>query len=327
MADDVVEQLRQIAVEHLGEAVRRVVDPVIGDSVLREVVGADLLGSLARADLAATILRNCFLLLAQFHLVEPRAQHLHGLRAVLDLRFLVLLGHDDAGRDVRDAHSRVRRVDALAARSARAERIDAQIFFVYLNVDFFGLGEHGHRCRRRVNPAARLGGRHALHAVHAALVFQLAVDTAPFDGRDHFLQSADARVARRHHFDAPALALRELVVHAEQLGREQRRFVAARAGADFGTSSVFSSLTSVSRRAVSDFSSSTASSRISASVPPASSSVCEMSRMTVLYSRKRSTTGSMSESALACLRTSDGSLCTSAPPRSWSNSSYRRSID
>ena len=36
----------------------------------------------------------------------------------------------------------------------------------------------------------------------------------------------------RHHLDPPALALGELAVHAEQLGGEQRRFVAAGAGAD-----------------------------------------------------------------------------------------------
>src|SRR5437667_3384180 len=39
MADDVLEHLRQIAVEDLREPVRREIDPVIGDSVLREIVG------------------------------------------------------------------------------------------------------------------------------------------------------------------------------------------------------------------------------------------------------------------------------------------------
>ena len=49
--------------------------------------------------------------------------------------------------------------------------------------------------RRRVDAAARFGRGHALHAVHAALVFQPAVDAAAFDGRDDFLQPADAGVA------------------------------------------------------------------------------------------------------------------------------------
>ena len=117
----------EIAVEDFGHPVGREVDAVIGDPVLREVVGADLLGALARADLAAAILGDRVLLLAQLHLVEPRPQHLHRLRAILDLRFLVLLRDDDAGRNVGEAHRRVGRVDALPAGSARAEGVDAQI--------------------------------------------------------------------------------------------------------------------------------------------------------------------------------------------------------
>ena len=50
---------------------------------------------------------------------------------------------------------------------------------------------------------------------------------------DHFLQAADAGVAARHHLEAPALALGEPAVHAEQIAGEQRRLVAASAGADF----------------------------------------------------------------------------------------------
>ena len=83
-----------------------------------------------------------------------------------------------------------------------------------------------------MDAAARLRGRHALDAVDAALVFELAVDAAPLDHRDHFLQPADAGIAARHHFDAPPLPFGVHRVHAEQLGREQRRLVAAGAGAD-----------------------------------------------------------------------------------------------
>ena len=78
----------------------------------------------------------------------------------------------------------------------------------------------------------RLGRRHALHAVHAALVLQLAVGAAPFDRRDDFLDAADIALARRHHLDAPALHLGELPVHAEELVGEQRGFLAAGAGAN-----------------------------------------------------------------------------------------------
>src|SRR5436309_1046325 len=63
--DDAVEQLREIPVEDLDQAVRGEVGAVIGDAAVLEMVGADLLRSLAGADLAAPIFRDRFLLLAQ----------------------------------------------------------------------------------------------------------------------------------------------------------------------------------------------------------------------------------------------------------------------
>ena len=78
-----------------------------------------------------------------------------------------------------------------------------------------------------------LGHRHALHAVHAALVLQLAVDFVAADQRDHFLESADRGFAAGCDFHVPVLRFGVARVHAEDFGREQRGFVAARAGADF----------------------------------------------------------------------------------------------
>ena len=49
--DDLVERGR--AFEHVRELMRGEADAVVGDAVLREVVGADLLGAVAGADLAA----------------------------------------------------------------------------------------------------------------------------------------------------------------------------------------------------------------------------------------------------------------------------------
>ena len=175
---DLIEQLGHVAFEHGVQLVGREVDAVVGDAALREVVGADLLGPLAGAHLAAPLLGDGVLLLLHLHLVETRAQHLHRLRAVLDLRLLVLLRHDDAGRNVREPHRRVGGVHALAAGAARAERVDAQVLLVDLDVHVLGFGQHRHRGRGRVDAAAGLGGRHALHAVHAALVLQPAVDAA-----------------------------------------------------------------------------------------------------------------------------------------------------
>ena len=221
---------------------------------------------------------------------------------------------------------------------ARAEGVDPQVLVVDLDVDLFGFGQHGDRDRGGVDAAAGFGGGHALDAVHAALVLQLAVDAAPLDHRDDFLEPADAGVVARHELDPPALALRVPAVHPKQLGGEQRRFVAAGAGPDFEHDVLLvvrvlrdeqrpsARRRASSRRAMSDLSSSCASSRMSAAPALAISSVWAMSRVTVLYSRNRSTIGSISESALACFRYSAGSLCTSADPSSCISSSYCCSV-
>src|SRR5712692_11092176 len=68
--DDVVEPAVHDTVQLMqGEA-----DAVVGDAVLGEVVSADLLAAVARADLRAALLGNLLLLLLKFHLVEARAE-------------------------------------------------------------------------------------------------------------------------------------------------------------------------------------------------------------------------------------------------------------
>src|SRR5918996_3342485 len=49
------DQLLEPAVQHVGQIVRRIADPVIGDAILREVVGADFGGPVARAHLRAPL--------------------------------------------------------------------------------------------------------------------------------------------------------------------------------------------------------------------------------------------------------------------------------
>ena len=72
----------------------------------------------------------------------------------------------------------------------RAERIDADILGVDLDLDLVGLRQHRHGDGRRVHAPLLLGHRHALHAVHAAFVLQLAVDLVAAHQGDDFLQAA-----------------------------------------------------------------------------------------------------------------------------------------
>ena len=107
---------------------------------------------------------------------QPGAQDAHRLLLVLQLALLVLAGDDDAGRQVGDAHRGVGGVDALAAGAGRAEDVDPQVVGVDLDLDLLGLGQHQHAGRAGVDAALRLGHRHPLHAVHAALVLQPGPD-------------------------------------------------------------------------------------------------------------------------------------------------------
>ena len=89
-------ELVELALEDPVELVHGQLDAVVGDPVLGEVVGADLLRALARADLRAPRRVELGPLALELALVEPRAQDAHRLLAVLQLRLLVLHRDDDA---------------------------------------------------------------------------------------------------------------------------------------------------------------------------------------------------------------------------------------
>ena len=98
-----------------------------------------------------------------------------GLGLVLVLALFVLALHDDAGFEVRQPHGRCGLVDVLAAGAARAERVEPIVVGLEIDFDVFRLGQHGDRRGRGVDAALRFGLGHALHAVAAAFVLQLAV--------------------------------------------------------------------------------------------------------------------------------------------------------
>ena len=78
----------------------------------------------------------------ELELVEAGAQDLHGGLAVLDLGLFVLAGHDCPGGEVGDADGGVGGVDALAAGSAGAVDVDAEVFLADVDLDV--VGEDGH---------------------------------------------------------------------------------------------------------------------------------------------------------------------------------------
>src|ERR1043165_3053548 len=228
-----VDELGEIAVEHALHVADFVSGPQVLDQLIRlQHVRADLA---AEGDVLLLPLDALLLLLPllDLDLVEPRAQQLHGHVAVLVLAALVLAGHDDAGRQVRDAHRGVGDVDVLPARAAGAVRVDAEVLVVDLDVDLLvDVGIDVHRRERGVAPLGRVVRRDAHEAMHAVLRLEIAVDVlAAHDDR----RALDARLVTRLHLDElrrPAAALEEAQVHAQEHLRPVLRLRTARAGVD-----------------------------------------------------------------------------------------------
>ena len=84
-----------------------------------------------------------------------------------------------------------------------------------------------------MDAALGLGGGDALHAVHAALVFEEAVDAVAADGEGDVLVAAGGALVEVVDFNLPVFLLAEACVHAEEVAGEEACFVAAGAAADF----------------------------------------------------------------------------------------------
>ena len=113
--------LVQVTVEDAIELVQRQADAMVGHPVLREIVGADAFGAVARADLAFARGRRARRRCASRSASKSRARRIFIALALFLCWILVLTDDDDAGRQVGDAHGAVGGVDALARRAAGAD--------------------------------------------------------------------------------------------------------------------------------------------------------------------------------------------------------------
>ncbi|VXB95231.1 hypothetical protein BREVUG8_70089 [Brevundimonas sp. G8] len=208
------------------------VDAVIADPALRIVVGADPFRPVARSDLGLARIGPGQVLGLALHVVQAHAQVLHRLVSV-DVLGLLRRGHHDAGGQVGDAHGGIGRIDVLTARAGGAEGVDADVLVVDFDLDVLDLGQDRDRRRRGVDAPLRLGRRHALHPVDAALELQPAEHAVAGDRGDDFLVAASVALGRRIQLDPPAARGGVAGVHAEQVAGEKSRLVAAGAGAHF----------------------------------------------------------------------------------------------
>src|SRR6185436_51374 len=111
--------------------------------------------------------------------------------------------------------------------AAGAIDVDAIILGPQLDIDLLDLRQHGDCGGGGVDATARLGLRHALNAVGAALVLQPAVGALAVQVEDDLLVAARPVLTSVHNLDLPALALGVAGVHTIQVGREERRLVTA----------------------------------------------------------------------------------------------------
>src|SRR5207253_2529247 len=210
--DEAVDHRIKVAGFHeLWELVVLEIDPVVGDARLRIVIGTNFFAAVARAHGRTTNLGQGLLLLRHLAVEQAGHQHLFRLGLVLELRALILAGDHDRRtavlRRVREAHCRVRRIDALPAVSAGTIDIDLEPFGVDGDIDLFGLRHDHHRGRRGVNPALRLRLGHPLHAVHAILELQPRVCAVAANLEDHFFEAAPLGHVLREHVDLPPPSL------------------------------------------------------------------------------------------------------------------------
>src|SRR5437867_7451833 len=116
-------QLGKVAVHDVVDLVEGETDAVVGDPSLRKIVGADALGTVARADQGFARGGFLRLLLASLLVLDARREHRERLFLVLVLRARVLAFHDDAGRKMRNPHGGVGLVDVLAAGARSAASV------------------------------------------------------------------------------------------------------------------------------------------------------------------------------------------------------------
>ena len=209
------------------------VDTVVGEPVLREVIGANPLAAIARPHERLAFCRTLVVLDLPSVFIDSRLQHTKCLGQILVLALFVLALHDDAGFHVREPDGRGGLVDMLPARTACAEQILAVFIGRERHFHILRLRQHRHGGGRGVDPPFRLGVGHPLHAVAAALVLQLPVDRGPREPQHQFLEATQLRRAGVEHLDIPALFGAVAAIHLVEVADEERRLVAASASPQF----------------------------------------------------------------------------------------------
>src|SRR5262249_5710833 len=154
-----------------------------------------------------------FMQLLLLHLEEPAAQDAQRPVVVFVLAALVLAFDFESGGDVPDAHGAFGLVDVLAAGAPGTHAFPLDVLVANVDLHLVGFGQNGHRGRRGVNAALRLGFGDALHAMAAAFIAQELIGVITRHAEDHFLVASLFAATERDVFDFPALVAGVVRVH------------------------------------------------------------------------------------------------------------------
>ena len=229
---DGVEQGLELAFEDAVQLVQGEPHPMVRDSGLGKVVGADALAAPGAPHLGAAFVGALLGGPLSLLFEQARAQDFQRPYAVLVLRFFVLALHGEAAREVGDAHRRVRGVDALSPGPAGAHHVDAKLSGVDVHFHLAGLGQDRDGDGGGVDPPLGLGFRHALDAVDAPLVLEAAEDAWARDRGDRLSDAPGAAFREGEDLEFPAPQLGVAGVHAQQIPGEEGGFLAAGSGAE-----------------------------------------------------------------------------------------------
>jgi hypothetical protein len=176
----------------------------------------------------------CFRFFFRTHFVQNAGfKRSQGFFFVALLRAFILALRYKACGQMGDSYRAVSGVHSLAAVSAGAENIDAQILFGDVEVIVLvRLREYDHRGGACMDTAHLFSFRNALDAVAAAFVSEFAVRACAFHSEYYFLVSAKRRFIAPHHAHLPSVVFAEARIHPEKRGGEKGGFLAACSGAN-----------------------------------------------------------------------------------------------
>ena len=206
---------------------------MIGDTPLRKIIGANAFTAIAAAHLRMTRRGNLLILFFQFQIVQFGFEQMERLLLVLELALLILNGNDNARRDVRHAHGRVRRINALSAMAAGAIHIHAHIVHIEFDIHIFRLRQDRYCRSGGMNASGRFRFRYALNTMYPGLVLQFGIGSFSFHHKGGVLNAANALIGPIDFFRRIAFFFGIHVIHPIQVPGKKARLFAAGTGTNF----------------------------------------------------------------------------------------------